>query len=242
MKLKTPYKTVMFYGNVLHIPARANWLAVHEVGRMSAFMEKPFASYGGWDVKTGACWSLDARAELKGKEWKDTLTYCPHDQEWMITAVGKLDVAHLLYGDNTAHKAMSRTVDVIADLIRRKTADWDLRDTFKALMTHATPPYLQASPVAEMLYDKLFPRPKKPECRVVKDYYGADVIVPGWVEWIAINREGSVMAFDMRPVISPGYFWECSIQDKQGQVTQVAWRDGTTSKENWRDSLREVQP
>ena len=88
----------------------------------------------------------------------------------------------------------------------------------------------------------LFPKPKEPEYRVVKDYYGADVIVPGWAEWIAINRKGSVMAFDMRPGISPGYFWEYGIQDKQGQVTQVAWRDGTTSKENWRDSLREVQP
>ena len=242
MKLKTPYKTVMFYGYVLRINARANWIAVNEDGTMTAFMGKPHVSYGDWDAKSGAIWNLDARMGLEGEDWKDTLTYCPRDQKWMITAVGKLDVAHFLYGDDTAHKAMCRTIDVIADLIRRKTADWDLRDTFKALMTHATPPYLQANPVTEMLRDKLFPKPKEPEYRVVKDYYGADVIVPGWAEWIAINRKGSVMAFDMRPGISPGHFWEYGIQDKQGQVTQVAWRDGTTSEENWQDSLREVQP
>ena len=34
MKLKTPYKTVMFYGNILRINARANWVAVNEDGRI----------------------------------------------------------------------------------------------------------------------------------------------------------------------------------------------------------------
>ena len=244
MELKTPYKTLMFYGNVLRINRMANWIAADKNGRLNAFIERPDLCSTSWNTSIGnRVWNLDARVEFgRNDNWEETLTYSPRDQQWMITAVGKLDVAHFLYGDDTAHKAMSRTIDVIADLIRRKTADWDLRDTFKALMTHATPPYLQASPVTEMLRDKLFPKPKEPEYRVVKDYYGADVIVPGWAEWIAINRKGSVMAFDMRPGISPGHFWEYGIQDKQGQVTQVAWRDGTTSKENWRDSLREVQP
>lgn len=37
MKIKTPNKTVMFYGNVLRINARANWIAVNEDGTMTAF-------------------------------------------------------------------------------------------------------------------------------------------------------------------------------------------------------------
>lgn len=238
MELKTSYKTVMFYGNALHIPARANWLAVHEGGRMSAFMEKPFASYGVWAVKTGATWSLDARAELGGEDWKDTLTYCPHDQQWMITAVGKLDIANFLYGDDTAHKAMSRTIDVITDLIRRKTADWDLRDTFKALMTHATPPYLQASPVTEMLRDKLFPKPKEPEYRVVKGYYGRDIIVPPWSRWLAMDKDGLAYAYEKEPVMKEGY-WSEELQG-EGEYISIAWYPSEVAKQNWRDSLREV--
>lgn len=238
MELKTSYKTVMFYGNALHIPARANWLAVHEGGRMSAFMEKPFASYGVWDVKTGATWSLDARMELEGEDWKDTLTHCPRDQEWMITAVGKLDVAHFLYGDDTAHKAISRTIDVIADLIRRKTADWDLRDTFKALMTHATPPYLQANPVTEMLRDKLFPKPKEPEYRVVKDYYGRDVIVPPQTRWIAMDINGSTYTYETAPVRRGGC-WRENINGEEEHIP-VSWYPPEVARLHWQDSLREV--
>ena len=234
MKLKTPYKTVMFYGNVLRINARANWIAVNEEGTMTAFMEEPHASYDGWDVKSGAIWNLDARMELEGEDWKDTLAYCSQDQQWMITAVSHLDIANFLYSNDATHTASCRIVDFVVDTIRRKVADWNLRGTFNALMKHAAPSYLRASPVTEMLRDKLFPKQK------IKDYYGADVVVPSWTSWIAMNRNGSVMAFEMRPGISPGHFWEYGTQDKRGQMIQVAWRDDATSEENWRDSLREV--
>lgn len=234
MKLKTPYKTVMFYGNVLRINASANWIAVNEDGTMTAFMEEPHVSYGGWDVKSGAIWNLDARMELEGEDWKDTLAYCSQDQQWMITAVSHLDIANFLYSNDATHTASCRTVDFVVDTIRRKVADWNLRGTFNALMKHAAPSYLRASPVTEMLRDKLFPKQK------IKDYYGADVVVPSWTSWIAMNRNGSVMAFEMRPGISPGHFWEYGTQDKRGQMIQVAWRDDATSEENWRDSLREV--
>ena len=234
MKLKTPYKTVMFYGYVLRINARANWIAVNEDGTMTAFMEEPHVSYGGWDVKSGAIWNLDARMELEGEDWKDTLAYCSQDQQWMITAVSHLDIANFLYSNDATHTASCRTVDFVVDTIRRKVADWNLRGTFNALMKHAAPSYLRASPVTEMLRDKLFPKQK------IKDYYGADVVVPSWTSWIAMNRNGSVMAFEMRPGISPGHFWEYGTQDKRGQMIQVAWRDDATSEENWRDSLREV--
>ena len=234
MKIKTPNKTVMFYGNVLRINARANWIAVNEDGTMTAFMEEPHVSYGGWDVKSGAIWNLDARMELEGEDWKDTLAYCSQDQQWMITAVSHLDIANFLYSNDATHTASCRTVDFVVDTIRRKVADWNLRGTFNALMTHAAPSDLRASPGTEMLRDKLFPKQK------IKDYYGADVVVPSWTSWIAMNRNGAVMAFEMRPGISPGHFWEYGTQDKRGQMIQVAWRDDATSEENWRDSLREV--
>lgn len=172
--------------------------------------------------------------ELEGEDWKDTLAYCSQDQQWMITAVSHLDIANFLYSNDATHTASCRTVDFVVDTIRRKVADWNLRGTFNALMKHAAPSYLRASPVTEMLRDKLFPKQK------IKDYYGADVVVPSWTSWIAMNRNGAVMAFEMRPGISPGHFWEYGTQDKRGQMIQVAWRDDATSEENWRDSLREV--
>ena len=242
MKLKTPYKTLMFYGNVLRINRMANWIAADKNGRLNAFIERPDLCSTSWNTSIGnRVWNLDASVEFgRNDNWEETLTYCPHDQQWMITAVGKLDVAHFLYGDDTAHKAISRTIDVIADLIRRKTAGWDLRDTFKALMTHATPPYLQASPVTEMLRDKLFPKPKEPEYRVVKDYYGRDIIVPPWSRWLAMDKDGVAYAYEKEPVMKEGY-WTEELQG-EGENISIAWYPPEFAKQNWRDSLREVQP
>ena len=241
MKLKTPYKTVMFYGNVLHINAHANWIAVNSTGAMRAFKEQPHAGYHGWDAEHGEIWTLDARMKLEDEDWKDTLTHCPHDQLWMVVVVGKLYVAHSLYGDDTAHTVVSRIIDDIANDIRIQSVNWNLQYTFNAFMTHATPLHLRVSPVIELLCDKLFLKPKEPESRIVKDYYGMDVIVPGWARWVAMNCNGSVMAFGTKPDITPWDVWGCAVQDKQGKMVQVAWRDETTSDENWRDSLREVR-
>ena len=240
-KIKDYYKLVMFCGNVLHIPDRANWLAVNEDGTMTAFMEEPHVSYGGWDVKSGAIWNLDTRMELEGEDWKDTLTYCPHDQQWMITAVSHLDIANFLYSNDATHTASCRTVDVIADLIRRKTADWDLRDSFKVLMTHATPPYLQANPVTEMLRDKLFPEPKEPDHLVVKDYYGRDIIVPPWARWLAMDEDGEATVFVDEPYKEKeGGWWRRS--NYENPRIAVAWFPRHIAKSSWRDSLQEVQP
>lgn len=184
MKLKTPYKTVMFYGNILRINARANWIAVNEDGTMTAFMEEPHVSYGVWDVKSGATWSLDARAELGGEDWKDTLTYCPHDQQWMIEAAAKLDQAWDLHTDGLLpRRAKEHVLNRLVDILPYRAEGRDtLQATWDSWMKHAVPGYLHDEDITYAL------------------------------------------------------------QDKQGQVTQVAWRDGTTSEENWRDSLREVQP
>ena len=243
MKLKTPYKTVMFYGNVLHINAHANWIAVNSTGAMRAFKEQPHAGCYGWDAEHGEIWSLDARMELEDEDWKDTLTYCPHDQQWMIEEAAALEQAWNLHAVGLLPSGAKELVlNGLADTLLHRAEGNTLQATWDGWMKHAVPDYLHDEAITNELYDRRFPKPKEPEYRVVKDYYGMDVIVPGWARWIAMNRNGSVMAFGLRPGISPGYFWEYGIQDKQGQVTQVAWRDGTTSEENWRDSLREVQP
>lgn len=243
MKLSNKYKIALFYGNALHIPSSANWVAANVDGRIKAFVEEPHVSHGFWEAETGAIWSIDADTKFGDENWKDTLTHCPHDQRWMIEAVAELVQAWNLYMVGLLpSKAKDLVLNGLADTLRYRDADNTLQAAWDSWMKHAVPGYLHDEDFTNELYNRLFLRHKDPESRIVKDYYGADVVVPGWTSWIAINREGSVMAFDMRPGVSPGDFWEYGIQDEQGQVMQVAWRDGTTSEENWRDSLREVQP
>lgn len=242
MKLKTPYKTVMFYGNVIRINAYANWIAVDENGDMRAFEKEPHAGSYIWESDSAAIWRLESYVELEGDNWKEILVYCPEDQQWMIIVSNKLDAAHFLYTyeGGTAHTAMRDIIDNIAEIIRIKSVSCSIRDTFNALMKHAAPSYLRASPVRDLLHDNLFPKSKEPDHRVIKDYYGSDIIVPSWTTYVAMNRNGAVMAFDMQPDISAGFFWGYGMQEKRGQMTQVAWRDENTSDANWQDSLKKV--
>lgn len=241
MKLKTPYKTAMFYGNALRINVNANWLAVDKDGTITAFTDEPCVIGSVWDVTGGEIWNIDARMEFEGDNWKETIAYCPQDQSWMIAVVGKLHSAYLLQDDTEYYKAMHLIINDIADIIRTKSVNCSVRDTFNAFMKHAAPPCLQATPVVNVLRDNLFSNSKDPETRIIKDYYGLDVIVPGWARWVAMNCNGSVMAFEVQPGITPWDIWGNAIHGKSGAVTQVAWRDESTSEENWRDSLREVQ-
>lgn len=239
MKLKTPYKTVMFYGNTLRIPASANWIAVHEGGRMSAFMEKPFADHGVWKVKSGATWSLDDRAELEGEDWKDTLTYCPHDQKWMIQVGVLLSAA---FNDTAPLAPCSMTeqlTDIIAARMNKDVEDIDARrDAFHAFLTHGFPVLMRTSRVVDILRDKLFPKPKEPEYRVVKGYYGRDIIVPPWSRWLAMDKDGLAYAYEKEPVMKEGY-WSEELQG-EGEYISIAWYPPEVAKQNWRDSLREV--
>ena len=242
MYIKTRYKTAMFYGNALHIPSSANWVVANTDGRIKAYVEEPHVSHGFWEAETGAIWSIDASAKLEDENWKDTLTHCPHDQKWMIESAAELAQAWNLYTVGLlSSEAKDLVLNGLSDALSYRAEGNTLQATWDSWMKHAVSRFLHDEDFTNELYNRLFARHKEPESRIVKDYYGLDVIVPGWARWVAMNCNGSVMAFDRRPGISPGHFWEYGIQDEQGRVKQVAWRDGTTSEENWRDSLREVQ-
>lgn len=243
MKLKTPYKTVMFYGNVLRINARANWLAVDEDGAMTAFMEEPVAKCGIWDAGNGSIWNLDARMELEGEDWKDTLTYCPHDQQWMIEAAAKLDQAWDLHTDGLLpreakeHVLNNRLVDILP---HRAEGRDTLQATWDSWMKHAVPGYLHDEDITYALYDRLFPKPKEPECRVVKDYYGRDVVVPPQAQWIAMDANGSTYTYETAPVRRVGC-WRENINGEEEHIP-VSWYPPEVARLHWQDSLREVQP
>ena len=241
MKLKTPYKTVMFYGNILRVNSHANWIAVDRDGRLMAYAEKPHLINNGWGVANGAFWDLDDYVEFEGEDWKSTLTYCSHDQEWMIESVAMLALAASIYiheSEDTAHNV----IKFVAGHIKKnaKRAYDNTQQAYEAFLTHAVSESAHDSKVIAILQDELFPKQKEPEYRVIKDYYGSDIIVPSWATYVAMNRNGAVMAFDMQPDISSGFFWGYGMQEKRGQMTQVAWRDETTGNANWQDSLKKV--
>lgn len=241
MKLETHYKTVMFYGNVLRINVNANWIAVDKDGTVTAFTHKPCIIGSVWDMTGGEVWNIAARMNLEGENWKDTLTYCQRDQQWMIEAAAKLYQAWDLHTDGLlSREAKEHALNRLADSLIYRAEDNTLQATWDSWMKHAMPEFLRDEDFTNELYNRLFIRSKDPESRVVKDYYGLDVIVPGWARWIAMNHSGRVMAFNMQPDILSDSFWGYDNHDKRERMTQVAWRDATTSNANWQDSLREV--
>lgn len=244
IRIKDHNKLAMFYGNVLHIPACANWLAVDEGGRMSAFMEKPFASYGVWDVKTGATWCLDARAELEGKDWKDTLTHCPRDQQWMIKVAAMLEAAMnvQILGSPGSKEIAGELVSWAAGRIAVEAVEFDGgKESFVRFLKHAVPERLQEQDVMRELRDKFFPKPKDPDHLVVKDYYGRDIIVPPWARWLAMDEDGEATVFVDEPYKEKEDGWWRRSNYENPRIA-VAWFPRHIAKSSWRDSLQEVQP
>lgn len=242
MKLNTPYKTVMFYGNALRINVNANWLAVDKDGTITAFTDEPCVIGSVWDVTGGEIWNIDARAKLEDENWKDTLTHCPHDQKWMIEEAAKLEQAWNLHVIGLLpSEAKELELNSLADALSYRAEGNTLQATWDSWIKHAVSRFLHDEDFTNELYNRLFARHKEPESRIVKDYYGLGVIVPGWARWIAMNCNGSVMAFEVQPGITPWDIWGNAIHGKSGASTQVAWREESTSVANWRDSLQEVR-
>lgn len=240
-KIKDYYKLVMFCGNVLHIPDRANWVAVDRDGRMMASMEKPHVSYNVWDVKSGEIWRLESRMKLEDEDWRDTLTHCPHDQQWMIEVTAMLEAAmhvQILGSKEIAGELVSMTSARIA-----AAADKDdgREAVFDSFLKHAVPERLQEQDVMRELRDKLFPEPKEPDHLVVKDYYGRDIIVPPWARWLAMDEVGEATVFVDEPYKEKeGGWWRRS--NYENPRIAVAWFPRHIAKSSWRDSLQEVQP
>ena len=92
----------------------------------------------------------------------------------------------------------------------------------------------------DILRDKLFPKPKEPEYRVVEDYYGRDVIVPPQARWIAMDINGSTYTYETAPVMRVGC-WRENINGEEEHIP-VSWYPPEVAWQHWQDSLREVQP
>ena len=240
MKLKTPYKTVMFYGNVLRINRMANWIAVDFDGRMTAFVNRPRAAQWRWESTKGSAWILDAIAKFDPEEdWRDTLAHCPYNQEWMIDAGSILELAHNLDNAGVLDPEIEREIlrHLKSSVITATTKEISRQTIWKAWMKHAVPEWLYDKDITRKLRDKTLPPPAQPDILTVENYYGRDIVVPPWTAYIAMDRRGSVRACENRPDRD-----EVNRKWKDGGLhTFVAWYPPEVAKQNWRDSLREVQ-
>lgn len=234
MKLKTPYKTVMFYGNVLHINASANWVAVDEDGTIRAFREEPYADYDNWESSSAAIWCIEPRMNLEDENWKDTLVHCLHDQKWMIEEAAELAQAWNLHVVGLLPSGAKELVlNGLADTMLHRAEGNTLQATWDGWMKHAVPDYLHDEDITNELYNRLFIRSKDPEFRIVKDYYGADVIVPGWANWIAMDKNGVTCTSREKPRMDEDLWIAC---DRKA----VAWYPPEIARRHWQYSLREV--
>ena len=230
----------MFYGNVLHIPARANWIVANMNGGIKAYVEEPHVSYGFWEAEIGAIWSIDAKIEFGNEDWKDTLTHCPQDQKWMIDAVAKLEQAHTLdVIGQLSSEAKDYVLNIITDTILYRAGRNGLQVTWDSWIKHAVPNHLRDISLTRALEDKLFPEKKEPEYRIIEGYYGRDIVVQPQARWIAMRADGSTYVYETEPVLRPGC-WRENINGEDNDVP-VAWFPPAIADKHWQDSLMEIQ-
>ena len=138
------------------------WLALDSDGRLMAYAEKPYVSNDVWRASNGVIWELFAYIEFESENWKNTLTYCSHDQEWMIESVAMLALAASIYvheSEDTVHNV----IKFVAGHIKKnaKRAYDNTQQAYDAFLTHAISETAHGSKVIAILHDELFPEQKE---------------------------------------------------------------------------------
>lgn len=223
MKLKTPYKTVMFYGNILRINADAAYIAADSDGRLFSFAREPVRHTSGraWVGAFPSFTGLTVEFE-SGVSWQDTLTYCKGDgQEWMLAFKTKIAVEHALWKADaiTQEEALCNATE--AAPFRTLLDD----DQWAGFRKHSGVEDVASKDFLDALKAK-----KKDDSRLIRDYYGGELVIPEWVRFIAMDSDGAVWGYELLP------------ESTRGKACKVGWRSEKTANKEWRDSLREVQP
>lgn len=223
MKLKTPYKTVMFYGNILRINADAAYIAADSDGRLFSFAREPVrhTSDRDWVGAFPSFTGLTVEFE-SGVSWQDTLTYCKGDgQEWMLAFKTKIAVEHALWKADaiTQEEALCNATEAAPFGTLLDDDQWAGFRKHSGVEDVASKDFLDALKAK-----------KKDDSRLIRDYYGGELVIPEWVRFIAMDSDGAVWGYELLP------------ESTRGKACKVGWRSEKTANKEWRDSLREVQP
>ena len=251
MKLNTPYKTVLFYGHVLRVGKDKKYIAANKDGSLWAHRNKPALGQHCWYSRDCSASQTSVTVTFESSDhWENTLTYCEGDgQEWMLTLKTKIAVEYALLqsGAILQEKALCNVMEALPFDTALNDDQWDgfrkhsgvenvagkeFLDALKAKMKTATMRYIEAEKVASLEDDS----------RLVRDYYGGELVIPTWVRFIAMDSDGMTWGYKEKPEADmeddTDGEWKTGCTD---QARRVGWRSTKLAVRVWRDSLREVQ-
>lgn len=247
MKFKHNQKLVLFYGNILRVNADVVYLAVDDNGDVFAHTSEPSIVQSEWmgEYPYGYSTGLMATFEA-GESWKDTLTCCEGEgQEWMLDLKTKIAVEYALLeaGVNQQREAFSNVIGSFPLGKRFLSQHWDAfrkhsgveavasKEFLDALeATFATPLFIEAEKLAH----------PEGDCRLIRDFYGAELVILVWMRFIAMDSDGSVWGYEGQPEVSVSEEGEWEASGGRNAL-RVGLRSPNTAKKEWRNSLREVQ-
>lgn len=249
MKLKHNQKIVLFYGNILSIDAAAVYLAADSDGEVFAYTSEPSLVEGEcvcvwkgpYGYNTGVTVSFEP-----GENWKDTLTCCEGEgQEWMLDLKTKIAVEYALLeaSVNQRREAFSNVIGSFPLGKRFLSQHWGAFRKHSGVETVSSKEFLDAleATFATLLFieaEKL--AHLEGDCLLIRDYYGAELVILDWMRFIAMDSNGSVWGYEGQPEVSASEEGEWAAGGVRNAL-RVGLRSPNTAKKEWRNSLREVQ-
>ena len=246
MKLSNNYKTVLYYGHILYVNRGASYLAADANGNIYSYTGEPTYKDGGLDWRGEGAFRIDTTVTFEqGESWKDTLIYCEgKGQEWMLDLKTKIVVeyARLQDGSILRQKALCNVMEALPfekpftlsqwEVFRKHSgvkavASKDFLDALEEKIKQATPCFIEAEKRSRLGDD----------CLLIRVYYGAELIIPKWVQFIAMDSDGMVWGYEEQPEAGMDGEWTTG---SRGKACNAGWRGKKTGKREWRDSLCEV--
>ena len=248
MYIKTEYKTAMFYGHILQVKGHVSYIAANDNGEIHAFLGEPIRIAGRKIWHGSAITRIDATVSFNPDEsWEDTLTYCERDgQDWMLDLKTKIAVeyARLEAGDILREKALCNVMDALPSGTLFTGGQWNAFYKHSGVVDVAGKDFLAALAVKIRQMTMRYIKAEKYECfgddsLLIREYYGAELIIPEWTRFIAMDDDGMVWCYEAQPSISTDDDDEWT-SEGMGRTKPAGWRGEKAGKKEWRDSLREV--
>lgn len=250
MKLSNKYKTVLFYGHILRVKNDASYLVADATGEIFSYTSRPAYKDGGLHWRGEGSSRLCTWVTFEsGENWKDTLTYCEGEgQEWMLDLKTKIAVEYALLQDGSIlrEKALYEVVGASPFGEPLTQLQWEafrkhsgvenvagkkFLDALEEKIKSATTRYIGVEKATQLEDDS----------RLVRDYYGAELVIPEWAQFISMDSDGRVWCYELLPEPSKGSQLGNWTTGGRGKACVVGWRSKHTAEKEWRGSLREVR-
>lgn len=252
MKLNTPYKTVLFYGHVLHVGKDKKYIAADKDGSLWAHRNKPALGQRCWYSRDCSASQTSVTVTFESSEhWENTLTYCgdEHGQDWMLDLKMWITVVVLINFPSSDPREMATYI--VETMPRAKEIT---QEEWEGFVKHSGVKMVVGEALLEAFAKELIPLAAPPKSikaekpaylednsLLVRDYYGGELVIPAWTKFIAMDCSGRVWGYEEQPEVDankPDGVWT---NWGKGRARDVGWRSETTAEKVWRDSLREVQ-